>query len=327
MHTASADSAIRTRFPHVGTRRIAVTGATGFVGRALVAMLAEAGHVVLRLTRRPAAAEPGAAEPGARVADVGWDPSRGTLDPRALDGVDAVIHLAGEPISERWTDARKRAILESRVLGTRLLATTLATMERKPRVLVSTSAIGYYGDGGDTVLTEESPAGRDFLATVAREWEAAAQPAAAAGIRVVHPRLGIVLAPDGGALARLLLPFRLGGGGRLGSGEQWMSWIALSDTVSAYEHLAFTDAARGPVNVAAPNPVRNAEFTDTLAKVLGRPALVHVPAFALRLLFGEMGEVALLAGQRAAATKLERLGFVFRHPTLEGALRHELARA
>lgn len=324
MSTAAAPSIRPSGFPHLGTRRIAITGATGLIGRALVSFLTSAGHEVLRITRQPRAS--GASDAGAPVRDVAWDPEQDQLDGAALEGVDVVVHLAGAPVSERWTPAHKRAIRESRVRGTALLASTLARLSRRPSVLVSTSAVGFYGDGGDTLLTEESPSGRDFLSAVARDWEAATQQAGDAGIRVAIARLGLVLSPDGGALGKLLVPFRMGAGGRIGDGQQWQSWITLDDTVGALEHLAFTDSARGPFNIVAPNPVRNEEFAHVLGHVLHRPAVVPVPAFALKLAFGEMAEAVLLAGQRASCERLVASGYQFRHPTLEQGLRFELSR-
>jgi uncharacterized protein len=322
--TTAAPAARTSGFPQLGTRRIAITGATGLVGRALVEFLTGAGHEVLRLTRQPRAAAAGTA--GASVRDVAWDPMQGRLDAAALEGVDVAIHLAGSPVSERWTAEHKREIRESRVRGTALLASTLARLTRRPAALVSISAVGYYGDGGDTLLTEDSPPGRDFLAGVARDWEAATGPAADAGIRVAIARLGLVLSPFGGALAKMLPPFRLGAGGKIGDGQQWASWIALDDTVGALEHLAFTDGARGPFNLVAPHPVRNEEFAHVLGHVLHRPAIVAVPAFALKLAFGEMAEAVLLAGQRVSCERLVASGYRFRHATLEDALRFELSR-
>ena len=297
--------------------RIAVTGATGFVGSALVPYLTAAGHRVARVTR-------GAVDSGSD--DIRWDPARGRLDARALDGMDAVIHLAGESIGVRWTPERRQRIRESRVEGTALLARTLSTLVHPPRVLVSGSAVGFYGNTGPTEVDEGASAGTGFLASVVQEWEEAADPARAAGIRVVHPRLGVVLNPAGGALARMLLPFRLGAGGPLAGGRQWMSWIARDDLLAVLEFLMVTESLRGPVNAVAPNPVTNAEFTRTLAAVLGRPAVTPVPAFALRLLFGEMADETLLAGQRVRPAALLDAGFRFRYPQLEQALRHELAR-
>ena len=294
---------------------IAVSGATGFIGSALVDALTAAGHPVRRLIRE---------RDGARPADVLWDPAAGTLDPQALDGVDAVIHLAGEPIAQRWTADAKQRIRESRVRGTQLIARTMASLERPPRVLVSGSAMGIYGDRGDEELDESSPPGSGFLADVATEWEAATEPAARAGLRVVTLRTGLVLGPAGGALGKMLLPFRLGVGGRIGSGRQWVSWVALHDAVRAIMHAASTEAVSGPINVCAPIPVRNAEFTTILGRVLGRPTIVPVPALAMRLLFGEMGEATLLASQRMRPARLVETGYRFRFPTLEAALRHEL---
>ena len=296
---------------------IAITGATGFIGSALVEDLRAAGHGVRRLVRDERRRGPD---------DAVWDPAAGRLDPGALEGADALVHLAGEPIAQRWTAAVKRRIRESRVQSTRLLATAIVSLRRPPRVFVSGSAMGIYGDRGDEELDETSPPGRGFLADVAVAWEGAAEPAARAGVRVANLRTGLVLSPRGGALAKLLVPFRLGLGGRIGSGRQWVSWIALSDTVSAIRHAIDSESLAGPVNLAAPVPVTNAELTKTLARVLRRPALLPVPAFALRLVFGEMGEATLLASQRMRPRRLLDNGYRFRHPVLEGALRHELGR-
>jgi uncharacterized protein (TIGR01777 family) len=236
-----------------------------------------------------------------------------------------VIHLAGEPIAQRWTSARREAIRESRVRGTELLARAIAALDRKPRVLLSGSAVGYYGDRGDEPVDEESAPGTDYLAGVAREWEGAAGAARDAGVRLVLLRTGIVLSPRGGALERLLPPFKLGVGGPIGTGRQWMSWISLDDHLHAMEHALATNGLHGPMNLVAPNPVTNAEFAATLGRVLGRPALVPVPSFALELLYGEMARATILAGQRAYPKSLLRSGFEFSHPTLEQALRFELA--
>jgi len=296
--------------------RIAVTGSSGLIGSALTPFLTTGGHEVRRLVRRP---------PRARD-ELRWDP-RGGVDPSALEGVSAVVHLAGESIGEgRWTRRSKARIKESRVAGTRLLSEGLARMTRPPEVLVCASAIGYYGDRGDETLTENSPAGEGFLAELCRAWEAAALPAREAGIRIVHLRLGVILDPRGGALARMLTPFRLGVGGRVGSGRQWMSWVSLEDAVDAFHHALGRRDMSGVYNVVAPAPVRNAELTRVLARVLGRPALAPVPAFAARLAFGEMAEALLLASARVSPERLEQTGFSFRHPDLEGALRHVLGR-
>lgn len=303
--------------PSVDSPFIAITGASGLIGRALLARLRLNGKRVRRLVRTPDPKSPD---------DIAWDPMRGTLDPRQLEGVEAVVHLAGEPIAQRWTGARRDAIRDSRVRGTELLARAIAALDQKPNALLSGSAVGYYGDRGDDALDEESTSGTDFLAGVAREWEAATDAARTAGVRVVLLRTGIVLSAHGGALERLLPPFRLGVGGPIGTGRQWMSWIALEDQVRAMEHALATVGLHGPVNLVAPNPVMNAEFAATLGRVLGRPAIVPVPAFALELLYGEMARSTILAGQRVLPKKLLRSGFHFAHPTLEEALRFELAR-
>jgi hypothetical protein len=242
----------------------------------------------------------------------------------ALAGIDAVVHLAGEPIAQRWTSARKEAIRESRVRGTELLARTIAGMDRRPNVLLSGSAVGYYGDRGDEILDEQSAPGSDFLAGVVREWEDATRLATDAGVRVVRLRSGVVLSPRGGALERLLVPFRLGIGGPIGSGDQWMSWISLHDQLRAIEYALTSTTLTGAVNLVAPNPVTNAQFAATLGRVLTRPALVPVPGFALELLYGEMARATILSGQRVLPKALVRSGFEFVHSTLEQALRFEL---
>jgi len=298
------------------TSIVAVTGASGLIGRALVERLRGSGVRVRRIGRRSSNADPD---------DVQWDPMRGVLAPSALDGVDALVHLAGEPIAKRWTEERKRAICESRVRGTELLARTIAGLERKPRVLVSGSAVGVYGDRGDELLDESSVPGTDFLAGIVGEWERATEPAVAAGVRVVLLRTGLVLSRRGGVLEKLLLPFKLGIGGALGSGRQWMSWISLDDQVRAIEYALASPALSGPANIVSPNPVTNAEFAATLGVVLTRPALLPVPGIALELLFGEMARETILAGQRVLPRALVAAGFEFAHPTLEQALRFELA--
>ncbi len=295
-----------------GPQRIAVTGATGMIGGALVSRLRHDGHLVSRLVRSSRPAEPG---------DIRWDPAEGILDPAALEGIDAVVHLAGEPIATTWSDSRKRAIRQSRVDGTTLIARSIGALSRRPRVLVSGSAIGYYGDRGNESLDEHAARGSGFLSDVVADWELAAAPAADAGVRVVLVRTGIVLSTDGGALARLLPPFRMGVGGRIGSGTQWMSWIALEDQLRAIQFALATDSLNGPVNLTAPNPVTNAEFAAVLGRVLERPAIVPAPAFVLELLFGEMARATILAGQRVLPAALLAAGFEFRHPTLEEALR------
>jgi uncharacterized protein (TIGR01777 family) len=292
--------------------KIAVAGATGFIGQALVAHLGATGHRVVRLVRRGADASRG---------DVTWDPSKGVLDPAALDGVQAVVNLAGEPVAERWTADRKRRIKSSRVEGTTLIAKTLAGLARPPRVLVNASAIGIYGDRGDEVLDESAKPGTGFLADVAQAWEASAAPAVERGIRTVLARFGIVLGAAGGALEKMLPPFKLGAGGRLGSGKQWMSWVTLDDVVAAIDYAITSDRVSGPVNVVAPNPVTNADFTHELGHALHRPAVATVPAFALRFAYGEMGEAVLLASQRVMPAALQRAGFLFKHTILGDALK------
>lgn len=294
--------------------RIAVTGASGLIGSALVTFLRGQGHSVVPVSRRDAVTPD----------VVHWDPGRGILDARALDGVDAIVHLAGERVDERWTASHKRAILESRISGTTLIAQVAAAICPRPQVLILASAVGYYGDRGDAVVDEETGPGVGFLATVVRKWEAAAEPARAAGIRTVHTRFGLVLHRSGGALARLLPPFELGAGGKIAHGTQWMSWIARDDAISAISFALTTPSLHGPVNVTAPNPVTNSEFAKTLGRVLHRPAFATIPAFAVRLIYGELADEALLAGQRVLPHALERSGFAFQYPALEPALVHEL---
>lgn len=296
--------------------RIAITGASGFIGTQLAAFLSTGGHEILRIGR-------GAVQPG--VVDVSWSPERGQLDPRALEGVDAVVHLAGASIAERWTSAHRAAIKSSRVEGTSLLAHTLARLERKPRVLLSGSAVGIYGNRGDELLTEQSTLGDDYLAEVGKAWEGATEPAERAGIRVVHLRTGIVQGAAGGALAKQAPLFKAMLGGPLGPGTQWISPIALDDHLGATHFCLMRDDVRGPVNLVAPTPVTNAEFTTTLGDVVGRPAIVPAPAFALRLLLGgEMANATVLASQRVVPDVLTRAGFVWQWPALSTMLRLEL---
>lgn len=296
---------------------VLATGSSGLIGSALLSSLSPAGHRITRLVR---------SQPRAEAGEFYWDPQTGQLDAAGLERADAVVHLAGESIAERWTPQKKVRIRDSRVKGTRLLCDALARLENPPRVLVNASAIGYYGDRGDAVLQEESAPGSGFLAEVCREWEGATESAARAGIRVVRLRIGVVLSRKGGALARMLLPFRLGAGGRIGSGKQYMSWIAIDDLVGAIQHTLTTPELQGPINAVSPNPATNSEFTKTLGKVLGRPTLLPMPAFAVRLAFGQMGEDLLLASSRVQPVRLEASGFAFRFAELEGALRHVLGR-
>ena len=295
------------------TSRILVSGVSGPIGTALLPALSRGGYEVVRLVRARAANE----------RQIAWTPAE-PLAPSAVSGFDALIHLAGETIVGRWTETKKKKIRDSRVLGTRNLAQALAQTSAKPRVYVCSSAIGYYGDRGDELLTESSAAGSGFLADVCRELEAATQPAADAGIRTVEIRTGVVLSPEGGALGKMLTPFRLGAGGRIGDGHQWMSWIDVEDLVAAILHILKTDSLAGPVNMVGAVPVTNAEFTKTLASVLGRPAVFPMPAFAVKLAFGEMGETVLLGSQRVEPAKLTNSGFAFRFRTLRESLEHVL---
>lgn len=299
--------------------KIAISGASGLVGKALVRSLAASGskHEIVRLVRSDAGG------PGT----VRWDPDKETIDAASLEGIDALIHLAGENIAGgRWTAALKNRIRESRVKGTRLVARALAAMKRAPKVWISASAIGYYGNRGDEKLTETSAPGSGFLASVCQEWE---QSTAAAegvpGLRIVKLRIGVVLDKGGGALAKMLLPFKLGLGGVIGGGDQYMSWVALDDLVGAIEHCLGNESLSGPINATAPEPETNRQFTRTLGKVLGRPTIFPMPALAARLAFGEMADEMLLGGARVLPARLEASGFRFRHPTIEGALRHILA--
>lgn len=293
--------------------KILVTGSSGLIGTALVSALKASGYEVVCLVR-------GAAGKG----QIGWDPAR-TLAPESVSGFDTVVHLAGESIVGRWTEAKKRRILESRVQGTSHLAEALAAAAQRPRLLISASAIGYYGDRGEETLREDSTSGEGFLPEVCREWERAAEPAARAGIRTVQMRFGLVLSSSGGALQKMLLPFRMGVGGNMGNGRQWWSWVDINDLVGAVLHVINAEALRGPVNVVGPTPVRNAEFTKTLASVLSRPAIFPMPAFVARLVFGQMGDELLLASQRVAPAKLMASGYVFQkadlRKTLEGILK------
>ena len=265
-------------------------------------------------------------KPKPEEAEIQWDPVVGTMDTASLEGLDAGVHLAGESIAERWTAEKKTKIRDSRVKGTRLLCESLARLSQPPKAVVCASAIGYYGDRGEEVLREESAAGSGFLAEVCRGWEAAADPARQRGIRVVHLRIGVVLSPAGGALAQMLFPFRMGLGGKLGSGKQYLSWIAIDDLIRVISHALTTDTLQGPVNAVAPNPVTNLDFTRTLGRVLARPTLFPMPAFAARLAFGEMADELLLASARVEPIRLSATGYQFRHPVLEGALRHLLGK-
>lgn len=297
--------------------KILVSGSHGLVGKALTRSLKNDGHEVVPLVRR---------ERAFGALEIEWHPNQGRIDAEQLEGLDAVVHLAGESIAAgRWNEARKRAILESRTKGTSLLSEALARLARPPSVLLSASAIGYYGNRGDELLTEESAPGDDFLAQVCVQWEALTKPAVEKGIRTVHARFGIILDTHGGALSKMLTPFRLGLGGRVGDGKQWMSWIALEDVIGAIRFMLADNSIHGPVNIVAPNPVTNTEFIQTLGRALSRPTIFPMPAFGARLAFGEMGDALLLSSQRVAPSVLEDKGFLFSWPTLEPALKNILA--
>ena len=294
--------------------KVLVTGASGFIGTALVRALREAGHEPVALVRR--VPRPGAAE-------IQWDPA-GAIDCAKFSGADAVVHLAGESVAGRWNAQRKARILNSRVQGTQTIAASMARAHPRPRVLVCASANGIYGDTADKVVTESEPPGSTFLAEVGRQWENATRAASDAGIRTVMMRTGLVLSGTGGALARMLPPFRMGVGGRLGDGRQWMAWITLDDLIALFLYVLTHESMRGPVNAVAPNPVTNAEFTCALGSVLHRPTPFPAPAFAVRAAFGQMGEELLLASNRAVPQAALSGGFQFRYPEIRGALQHVL---
>ena len=296
--------------------KIVVSGASGLIGTQLVANLSSSGHEVVRLVRK-----------SPKASEIQWNPKSGTLDAAALEGADAVIHLSGAGIGDkRWTDGYRKEILDSRTATTALLAKTMASLSRKPSVFLSGSAIGIYGARNDEQLTEVSTHGTGFLAEVCEQWEAAAQPAVDAGIRTVYLRTGIVLSPKGGALKKLLPLFKLGVGGKFGNGKQWQSWISIDDEIGAIEHL-LTANVSGAVNLTAPNPVTNAEFTKVLASVLKRPAIVPVPTFAPKILLGgELADALLFTGQRVIPAALNASGYNFKHTTLESAFRSLLSK-
>jgi len=295
--------------------RVLVSGVSGPIGAALLPSLKTSGTTVTRLAR------PGSRAGAPDEAQIPWDPAK-AIAAETVSGFDAVIHLAGESIVGRWTAEKKKAIRDSRVVGTKNLAEALAQAKEKPQVFVCSSAIGYYGDRGDEVLSEASAPGGGFLPDVCREWEAATKAASAAGIRTVQLRTGVVLSPKGGALGQMVPPFKMGVGGRIGDGRQWMSWIDVLDMVGAIHHILKTDLLRGPVNMVAPRPVTNAEFTKALASVLSRPAIFPVPRFAIKLAFGEMGETVLLGSQRVEPSQLVTSGYPFRFSDLRSSLQN-----
>ena len=299
----------------MNSARILVSGASGPIGAALLPSLKAQGSAVTRLVRNSATGKD----------QIAWDPSY-SLSPESVSGFDAVIHLAGESIVGRWTDAKKRRILESRTQGTGHLAEAVAKASMPPRVFISASAVGFYGNRGDEILREDSPPGEGFAAEICRQWEAASQPAAQAGIRTAQMRIGVVMSADGGALPEMLTPFRLGLGGRVGNGRQWWTWVSVRDVVGAILQVLNHESLTGPVNTVAPNPVTNAEFTRILASVLNRPAIFPMPAFIVRLIFGEMGEELFLGSQRVEPAKLAATGYQFQHPDLKHALKEILQR-
>jgi hypothetical protein len=295
--------------------KILIGGSHGLVGTALIKTLEADGHEIFRLVRH---------YPGAET-EIEWSPDRYSIQLARIEGFDAVVNLAGESIAEgRWTEEKKRRIRESRVKGTKLLGDALANLSSPPKTFICASAVGYYGSRGDELLTEASTPGNDFLAEVCVEWEKATALASEKGIRVLNTRFGVILDAHGGALAKMLPPFRMGIGGRIGSGKQWMSWIALDDVVAALKFALTNEGLSGPVNFVAPNPVTNAEFTKTLGKALSRPTLFPIPAFGVRLIFGEMADALLLSSQRVAPERLKEAGYQFQYQQLEAALRHVL---
>ena len=308
---AAADLARHAPYRDGPKQRIAISGASGLIGRQLAAFLTAGGHEVLRFARGRTA----------REGEIAWNPATGRIDHEALEGLDAVVHLAGASIAGgRWTDERKSEILDSRVVGTRLLAEAITVLRNPPPVFVSASAIGYYGDCGETRVDERSGSGAGFLAEVARAWEAATEPASAFGIRTVSMRFGVILSSRGGALAKMKLPFQLGVGGPIGTGRQGLSWIALDDALYAIFHAIRHDDVRGAVNVVAPDPARQGEFALALGRALHRPSVVPLPAFAVKKLFGQLGEEALLCGQFVVPAVLRRTGFSWSVPSLSDAL-------
>lgn len=316
--TTASDLALQRRTPMSDSMQIAVSGASGLVGSALVPLLTTGGHTVHRLVR---------GKPNLSAKEIGWNPAQGRLDPSNLEGIDAVIHLGGENIaSGRWTQTKRKRIRDSRVDSTRLLAETLARMSHPPKVFLCASATGFYGDRGEELLTEETGPGENFLANVCQQWEQATQPAGDAGIRVANLRFGVVLTPRGGALKQMLPLFRLGLGGRLGSGKQYWSWIGIDDAIGAIYHVLGNSSLSGPINLTAPEPVTNRQFATLLAKILHRPAILPAPSSALRMALGSMADELLLASTRVIPQRLLQTEYEFRNRDLESVLRHLLGR-
>ena len=318
-HTTIQDIAAHQRTKHTGPLNILVSGASGLIGSVLIPFLTTGGHRVMQLVRR---------RPDKPKDEIYWDPAARKLNLDDADKIDAVIHLSGENIGEgRWSSEKKRRIIDSRVNTTRLIAETIAGMKTPPKVFLCASAIGYYGDRGDTLLDESDGPGREFISDVCNQWEASTHAAVQAGIRTVCLRIGIVLSPQGGALGKLLPPFRMGIGGKIGSGRQYMSWISIDDAIGAIHHAMCDERIAGPVNLVSPNPATNLEFTRTLANVLSRPAFFTVPETAIETVFGEMGRETILSSTRVRPSALETTGYPYRHPDLETALRHLLGKA
>ncbi|MCR9201183.1 MAG: TIGR01777 family oxidoreductase [Planctomycetaceae bacterium] len=313
---SDATSTVAADTTSTAIESVAITGATGLVGTALSELLAGEGKSVAAISRR---------DGGSYQDTIKWDPATGLTNPARLDGVDAVVHLAGENIAgARWNDSVKRKILNSRVEGTRSLVKSIAAVENRPRVLVSASAIGIYGDRGDEQLTEDSAAGEGFLADVCRAWEEEANAAKDLGLRVVNVRIGVVLSPKGGALAKMLLPFKMGMGGIVGSGKQYWSWIGLHDLTRVIAYCVNNDSVEGPVNAVSPEPLTNRAFTKDVGRVLKRPTIFPLPGFMAKLVLGEMAQDLLLASARVLPNRLQAAGFEFSHPQLQDCLRHEL---
>ncbi len=314
--TTAQDLAQHATYKGERPMKIAVTGAGGLIGSHLTPFLTTGGHEVKPIVRTKTG----------RMGSIFWDPYRQEIDSADLEGLDGIVHLSGENIAGRWTEEKKKKIRQSRVEPTRFLCAALSRLKQPPRVLVVASAIGYYGDRGSEIVTEESDRGDGFLADVTNDWEAESRAAEGSGIRVVNVRLGVILTPRGGALQKMLLPFKMGLGGVVGSGRQYWSWIGIDDVVGAIHHALITDSLQGPVNVVAPNPATNTDFTKALGRVLSRPAIFPVPALVARLAFGEMAEALLLASTRVEPVELKRSGYQFRHDALEETLRHLLGK-
>jgi len=316
------DLRFASQYQEAETMKIALTGSTGFIGSALVPLLTTQGHDVRRLVRPQS--RDNATTPGEKAT---WDPSSGMLETSALEGCDAVVHLAADNIgTERWSEEKKRRMRASRLDSTKLLCSRMAQLQKPPKVFLCASAIGFYGDRGDQAVTEDSDRGTGFLADLCSDWESASKEAEKCGARVVNLRIGVVLSPKGGALQKMLLPFQMGAGGPIGTGKQYFSWISMDDVIGAILHCLLTDSIKGPINVVAPNPVTNGEYTHALGHVLQRPAFIPMPAFGARMAFGEFADECLLSSTRVLPKRLEDSGYKFRYPEIEGALRHQLGK-